>query len=96
VELRIRDWGRGSKVVVTRPCVIEREAGERLLRVELREGKNRQIRKMLGSAGHDACSLHRVAFGPVELGELLPGEFSRMSEQEIQTLLDAANAVDLV
>jgi pseudouridine synthase len=87
VELRIRDWGRGAKAVTTLPCRIEREARERVLRFELREGKNRQIRKMLGSFGYDVSSLHRVAFGPIELGALSPGELSRLSEEEVKALL---------
>ena len=89
VELRIRDWGRGTKAVQTRPCSIER-LEERLLRFELREGKNRQIRKMLGSAGHDAQRLHRVAFGPVQLDGLEANELRRMTQEEVRALLQAA------
>jgi 23S rRNA pseudouridine2604 synthase len=88
VELSMRDWG-DKKKVTTMPCVIER-VQERLLRFELREGKNRQIRKMLGSAGHDATRLHRVAFGPVAIEDMAPNELRRMSEEEVKTLMEAA------
>ncbi len=90
VELSLRHWG-GKKSLTTMPCVIER-VEERLLRFELREGKNRQIRKMLGSAGHDAKRLHRVSFGPVTVEDMAPGELRRMSEQEVAALMEAAAA----
>ncbi len=62
VELSIRDWGDKEKVV-SKPCVVERvpaQQGCNLLRFELREGKNRQIRKMLGSGGHAVKRLCRT------------------------------------
>lgn len=85
VELSIRDWGDKEKCV-TKPCVVER-LSERVLRFELREGKNRQIRKMLGSGGHAVKQLCRIAFGPIQLGDLPVNELSLLSEAEVESLL---------
>ena len=43
------------------------------LLVELREGKNRQVRRMFSGIGHEVTSLKRVRFGALELGSLPPG-----------------------
>jgi len=82
--------------VTTRPCVVERlelggDAGgpdsSALLRFVLREGKNRQIRKMLGALGHAVKDLKRVRFGTVELGGLAPGGVEALRSEEVKKLL---------
>lgn len=47
----------------------------KLWRVEMSEGRNRQIRRTFGSLGYTVVSLERKVFGKYELGELKPGEF---------------------
>ena len=42
--------------------------------ITLREGLNRQVRRMAAAAGHPTLRLVRVAIGPIVLGELQPGE----------------------
>ncbi len=53
------------------------------LLVELREGRNRQIRRMFADAGHDVQTLKRVKFGPLELGMLAPGAHREIPRKEI-------------
>jgi 16S rRNA U516 pseudouridylate synthase RsuA-like enzyme len=86
LELSIRDWKHKDEKVKTKPCGVER-LSERVLRFELREGKNRQIRKMLGSAGHAVKHLHRIAFGPIELGDLKLNEMELLTDQQVEALL---------
>ncbi|MDO4585740.1 MAG: pseudouridine synthase [Planctomycetia bacterium] len=57
-----------------------------ILEIVLKEGKNREIRRMLARLGHKVLQLQRVAIGPVKLGKLLPGEFRRLTNQEISQL----------
>jgi len=54
--------------------------------VELREGKNRQIRRMLGAAGFEVKRLVRIAIGSVELGALRSGEWRFLNEAEVEKL----------
>ena len=49
------------------------------LEITLREGLNRQVRRMTASAGHPTLRLVRIAIGPVLFGELQPGEWREMT-----------------
>jgi pseudouridine synthase len=61
----------------------KRSGRETHLIVELTEGKNREIRRLLASVGHEVTRLLRVAFGGIELGRLQPGEWREVSREEI-------------
>lgn len=52
----------------------------------LREGRNRQVRRMTAAVGHPTLRLLRVALGPLRLGELEPGAWRELSEDEVRTL----------
>ncbi len=61
------------------------EPGPTLL-LTLREGRNREIRRMLDALGVDVRRLRRLAFGPVELGGLEPGAWRDLTEDETESL----------
>ena len=63
--------------------VRKRSRRETHLMIELTEGKNREIRRMLEALGHDVTRLLRVAFGPIELGALQPGEWRDVTREEL-------------
>jgi 23S rRNA pseudouridine2605 synthase len=63
--------------------VRKRSARETHLIVELVEGKNREIRRMLESLGHPVSKLMRIAFGGIQLGELQPGTWREVTRAEI-------------
>ena len=66
------------------------------LEIVLREGKNRQVRRMTASVGHPTLRLIRVAIGPWRLDGLLPGQWRDAAPGELdarQVLPNRAGAV---
>ena len=70
--------------------VLRRSPGQpQTIEIELREGRKRQVRRMLALFGLDVTRLTRVRFGPIELGQLPPGRWRTLSEAEVLTLREA-------
>jgi 23S rRNA pseudouridine2605 synthase len=61
-----------------------------VLEIEIGEGRKRQVRRMCEAVGHPVRALERVAFGPLRLGGLAPGEHRRLSDAEVEGLRAAA------
>jgi len=59
------------------------------LRITLREGMNRQVRRMTAAVGHPTVRLIRIAIGPVALGDLEPGHWREMTSREIKHIYAA-------
>ncbi len=72
----------------TAPAEVRR-LGVREIELVLREGRNRQVRRMAEAVGNEVVALRRVRFGPVELGGLEGGEARRLSATEIESLREA-------
>ena len=70
---------------VTAPCQVK-YLGEEWLEITLREGKNRQIRRMLEAVGYGALRLIRISIGPLELGHLVPGTYRPLSLAELSAV----------
>jgi len=66
--------------------------GTHWLRITLRQGINRQIRRMCGELGWTVLRLIRISQGPVELGNLQPGCCRRLTQEEIRALLRRSEA----
>ena len=47
-------------------------------KISLKEGRNRQIRRTFEALGYGVTRLHRVQFGPYQLGSLAPGEYKNI------------------
>ena len=56
------------------------------LKVTIHEGRNRQIRRMAEAAGLRVTRLKRIAEGPVQLGDLKPGEWRKLTAPELAAL----------
>jgi 23S rRNA pseudouridine2605 synthase len=69
----------------TAPAEVRR-LGEREIEIVLREGRNRQVRRMAEAVGNDVVALCRVRFGPIELGDLAAGRARRLSAAELDAL----------
>lgn len=66
---------------------VREEAGHgSVLELVLREGRKREVRRMCEAVGHPVTHLQRVRFGPVELGDLPPGEWRDLDEEEVRSL----------
>ena len=57
--------------------------------ITLREGLNRQVRRMTAAVGHPTLRLVRVAIGPIVLGGLRPGEWRDLTSSEIEQISSA-------
>ena len=74
----------GSK---TRPAKIKRLSGKKFL-ITLKEGRNRQIRKMVRKVGNHVTELKRVRISKVKLGRLGEGSWRYLTEKEKNDLLN--------
>jgi 23S rRNA pseudouridine2605 synthase len=74
---------------LTSPARVRRLGGGEI-EIGVREGRKRQVRRMFDAVGHRVSSLERVAFGPLRLGGLEPGESRRLSASEVERLRGAA------
>lgn len=64
--------------------VRKRSGRETHLEIELQEGRNREIRRLLGAVGHEVTRLRRVAFGGLQLGDLPPGAHRPVTGAELR------------
>jgi len=71
--------------------VLEQDNKKSLLRMAIREGRNRQIRRMCSAVGFPVQRLIRIAIGPVKLGELKPGQMRELTAAEVGKLKQAVN-----
>jgi 23S rRNA pseudouridine2605 synthase len=83
-------WDRDEFLKPLRLVLRKSSNKESHLVVELNEGKNREIRRLFGSIGHEVTSLKRVAFGRLELGDMQPGRFRYLTPGEIKAMRGAA------
>lgn len=65
------------------------QRGDTSFLITIHEGRNRQIRRMLEAVGHRTLRLKRERFGPLSLGTLAPGEWRKLSDEEIKKLENA-------
>jgi 23S rRNA pseudouridine2605 synthase len=61
-----------------------------IVEITIKEGRKRQVRRMLEAVGHRVTELERVRFGPLSLGDLRAGRSRRLPEDEVQRLRQAA------
>lgn len=61
-----------------------------ILEITIKEGKNREIRRMLARLGHKVMQLQRIAVGSVRLGKMAPGEYRLLTKIEVEMLYRVA------
>ncbi len=60
-----------------------------LLKLTLREGRKREVRRALEAVGHPVRGLRRTAFGPLRLGDLPQGSWRDLTPREVEALREA-------
>lgn len=66
--------------------LVKRAKTNSVLQITIKEGRNRQVRRMLAKVGHKVRELTRIKIGPLELGRLKPGEFRLLAPREVDML----------
>lgn len=79
----------GKKTLPATVTVLTKEEGRVVLRIVIKEGRNRQIRKMCEAVGLEVARLRRTAIGPVKMGMLKPGTYRELTAEEVKALKNA-------
>lgn len=84
-----RIWGKDTLITrkyTTAPCEIVRLSSSKFS-ITLREGKNRQIRRMVSAVDHDVKRLKRIRIENIFLGDLPEGSWRAFSQEEKRSIL---------
>lgn len=77
----------------TKPCIIKVEPNtKRIFRIILKQGLNRQIRKMCNKYNYQVIKLQRIRIMHIQLGNLKSGEWRHLNIEEIEQLLNATKS----
>ena len=77
----------GSVPSPQRAAILRKRSQQRaVVRVVLREGRKRQVKRMLSATKHGVLALHRDSFGPIELGDLPRGQWRELTPEEVAAL----------
>lgn len=90
-ERALDQWRRGiildGRITAPAPIeVVERSPDSTRLRIILREGRKRQIRRIAAALGHPVRRLIRERIGPLALGDLPSGQWRYLTEREVNDL----------
>jgi 23S rRNA pseudouridine2605 synthase len=87
----LKGVGAGAnRIRATAVRLLKLSGRESLLSVELREGRNREIRRLFDAIGHEVTRLKRIQFGGLELKQLAPGEWRELGRSELRKAFPGA------
>jgi 23S rRNA pseudouridine2605 synthase len=87
LELTEGVMSRGERLRASVVTLRKASRRESHLTIELREGKNREVRRLLEAIGRDVVRLKRVAFGGLEIDDLEPGQWRELTRADVRRLL---------
>lgn len=79
----------GKKTLPANVVVKNKEPGRVVLLITIREGRNRQIRRMCEAVGLEVARLRRISVGPLRLGMLRPGTYRELTADELRAIRNA-------
>ena len=88
IWLADRHSGKGFKTARSHIKVAKRSRERSVLEITIREGRNRQVRRMLAALGHKVRDLTRIRMGPLTIEGLAPGRFRPLTGREVKQLRD--------
>ncbi|MCP3858839.1 MAG: hypothetical protein GY704_04245, partial [Phycisphaeraceae bacterium] len=89
-----RREGEATRTAESGVTVLRRDRDRTRLYVELREGRNRQIRRLMDRIGHPVKKLRRVALGPLKLKGLSVGDWRELTPGELGQIRRASQRVE--
>jgi 23S rRNA pseudouridine2605 synthase len=78
--------GKGFKTGRSHIRIVRRGRDRSILEITIREGRNRQVRRMLARLGHKVRDLMRIKMGPLTLHGLAPGQVRSLTPREVRAL----------
>lgn len=72
----------------SRAVIVSRNNRQSTVRITIRQGRSRQIRRMLEAVGYLVIHLIRIGFGPLKLGDLKLGQYRKLDDLEVQSLYE--------
>lgn len=79
----------GRKTLPATVVVKTKEQGRVVMLITIKEGRNRQIRKMCEAVGLEVARLRRISIGPLKLGMLKPGAWRELTAEELHAIRNA-------
>ncbi len=79
----------GRKTLPANVLVLTNEPTRVVLQITIKEGRNRQIRRMCEAVGLEVARLRRTAVGPLKLGMLRPGTWRDLTPEELRAIRNA-------
>ncbi len=79
----------GKKTLPATVVVKDKEPGRVVMLITIKEGRNRQIRKMCEAVGLEVARLRRISIGPLKLGMLRPGTYRELTPEELRAIRNA-------
>ena len=70
----------------SKPIRYRKDISTAWLKITIREGRKRQVRRMTAAVGHPTLRLVRIAIGPITLGELRPGQWRNLTDDKLRAL----------
>jgi 23S rRNA pseudouridine2605 synthase len=81
---------QGEKLKAETARLLAASNSQSRIELELREGKNREVRRLFEAQGLSVKALRRIQIGPIKLGELPPGRWRALTTAEIGALMKAS------